>query len=72
MDALFSWLDASGYNYRIDETNDKDTYIIQFDMGRNWSLFFKTQMQFVFEYYNIKNAEVKMTDNTVIIKLIKY
>jgi hypothetical protein len=70
MDALFSWLDASGYNYRIDRVYDNvDTYIIQFDLGRNWSLYFKTQMQLVFEYYNIKNAEAKMTDNTVIIQI---
>jgi len=38
-------------------------------MGRNWSLYFKTQMQLVFEYYNIKNAETKMTDNTVILNI---
>jgi len=69
MDGLCSWLDASGYNYRIDTVDDINTYIIQFDMGRNWSLYFKTQMQLVFEYYNIKNAETKMTDNTVILNI---
>ena len=69
MDGLCSWLDASGYNYRIDTINNTDTYIIQFDMGRNWSLYFKTQMQLIFEHYNIKNAETKMTDNTVILNI---
>jgi hypothetical protein len=69
MDGLCSWLDASGYNYRIDTINNTDTYIIQFDMGRNWSFYFKTQMQLVLEYYNIKNAETKMTDNTVILNI---
>jgi len=69
MDGLCSWLDASGYNYRIDTVDDINTYIIQFDMGRNWSLYFKTQMQLVFEYYNIKNTETKMTDNTVILNI---
>ena len=38
-------------------------------MGRNWSLFFKTYMQLVLEYYKIKEAQCEMTDNTVIIKI---
>ena len=68
MDGLCSWLDASGYNYRIDTVNDIDTYIIQFDMGKNWSLFFKTYMHYVLEYYHIIDSECDLTENTVIIK----
>ena len=48
--------------------NDIDTYIIQFDMGRNWSLFFKTYIQYVLEYYNITDYQCDLTDNTVIIQ----
>src|SRR6476660_8888888 len=62
MDILGHWLDASGFNYRIDR-NDADnthTYIIYFNMGRKWSLHFKTRMQRVFEHYDIKDAEAEM------------
>ena len=71
MDILGHWLDASGFNYRIDR-NDADnthTYIIYFNMGRKWSLHFKTRMQLVFEHHNIKDAEAEMADNTVILKI---
>jgi hypothetical protein len=69
MDGLCSWLEISGYRFRFDSFNDVDTYVIQFDMGRKWSLYFKTQMQIVFEQFNIKNAESEMTDNTVMLKI---
>ncbi len=78
MDTLCLWLDASGFHYRI-ETNDicsnndnDDTikiYKIYFDMGRKWSLFFKTLMALAFEYHKTTYAEVKMTDNAVILKI---
>ena len=69
MDALRSWLDSSGYHFRIDRFNGVETYVIQFDLGRKWSLFFKTQMISVFEHFNVHGAEAKMTDNTVILEI---
>jgi hypothetical protein len=69
MDGLCSWLDASGYHFRIDRFNGMDTYVIQFDLGRKYSLYFKTQMKSVFEHFNVQNAEAEMTDNTVILKI---
>ena len=74
MNGLCSWLDASDYNYRIDSIDDNDdgnteVYIIHFDMGRNWSLYFKTQMEIVFEHYEITDSQCEMTDNTIVIKI---
>jgi hypothetical protein len=69
MEGLCSWLELSGYRYRVDTLNGADTYVIQFDMGRKWSLYFKTQMELVFEQYDIQNAEAEMTDNAVIIRI---
>jgi hypothetical protein len=71
MNALCLWFDESGFNYRI-ERNDNDNtdiYKINFDMGRKWSLFFKTRMELVFEHYKVKNAEAEMANNTVILKI---
>lgn len=69
MSGLRSWLDSSGYNFRYDISNGIDIYVIQFDLGRNFSLYFKTQMQLVFRQFNLKNAEAEMTDNTVILRI---
>jgi predicted DNA-binding ribbon-helix-helix protein len=69
LDALCLWLDESGFNYGLKKDKDIDIYKIHFDMGRKWSLYFKTQMELVFEHFKIKDAEVKMTDNAVILKI---
>ena len=69
MDGYCSWLEESGINYRVDRFDDTDTYVIQFDMGRNWSLYTIKAMQFVFDHYNAKDTQCEMTDNTVIIKI---
>lgn len=71
MDGIISWIEASGFNYKynINNNNNSNTLIIQFDMGKNWSLFFKTYMQSVCEYYKIADRQCEMTDNTVVIKI---
>ena len=69
MGGYCSWLEESGINYRVDTFDDTDTYVIQFDMGRNWSLYTIKAMQFVFDHYNMKNTQCEMTDNTVILKI---
>jgi hypothetical protein len=68
MDKFCSWLDVSGFQYRFDRVNNTDTYVIQFDMGRNWSLYIKTCMQITFERYGMKSAQCVMTDNALMIK----
>jgi hypothetical protein len=71
MDGIISWLEASGYNYKynINNNNNSNTLVIQFEMGKNWSLFFKTYMQSVLEYYKITDGQCEMTDNTVVIRI---
>jgi hypothetical protein len=67
IDKFCNRLDVSGFYYRFDSADNIDSYVIQFDMGRNWSLYMKTTMEFTFERYGVKNAKCKMTDNTLII-----
>jgi hypothetical protein len=71
IDGILSWLEASGVNYKCNNNNNNDlqTLVIEFDMRRKWSLYFKTYMQYVLEYYNIANSQCDMTDNSVIIKI---
>ena len=68
MDKFCNWLDISGFPYRLDSLDGTHTYVIQFDMGRNWSLHIKTCMQIIFERYGMKNAQCEMTDNAIMIK----
>jgi len=69
INGILCWIETSGFSYKYNNVDDAHTLIIKFDMGRNWSLYFKTYMQLVLEYYKIKDAQCEMTDNTVIIKI---
>jgi len=70
IEGTLSWLEASGFQYKYTNNNHGDytTLVIQFDMGKNWSLFFKTYMHYVLEYYHVIDSECDLTENTVIIK----
>ncbi|MGN6629386.1 MAG: hypothetical protein ACTHKJ_05850 [Candidatus Nitrosocosmicus sp.] len=69
LEGTFSWLEASGFNYKYNKNGDYKSLVLQFDMGRKWSLYFKTYMQQVLEHYKITESYCEMTDNTVIIKI---
>jgi hypothetical protein len=71
MDGIISWIEASGFNYKYSNNNSGDfnTLVIHFDMGKNWSFFFKTYIQSVLEYYKITDGQCEMTDNTVVIRI---
>jgi hypothetical protein len=72
IDGVISRLEASGCNYKYNVNGDFITLVIHFDMGRKWSLFFKSYMQKVLEFYKITDGQCEMTDNTVVIKISKY
>jgi hypothetical protein len=68
LDVVCSWCEASGFPYRYNETNDADIYTIRFDMGKKWAIFFGKQTQIILDELKIRNAEVKVTNNTVMLK----
>ena len=69
MDTLCLWLDESGFNYIRERNNDVNIYKIYFNMGRKWTLFFKTIMELAFEHFKVKDSEIKMTNNAVFLKI---
>ena len=69
LNGILIWLDASGFNYKYDTNGDFKTLLVNFNMGKNWSLYFKTYMQVVLEHYNITGANYEMTDNAVVIRI---
>jgi hypothetical protein len=70
IEALCSWCDASGFPYRHDndKTNNTDIYTIRFDIGTKYSFFIGKYIQLIHEYFEDKNSEVEVTNNTVIFK----
>jgi hypothetical protein len=69
IDVLLSWLEVSGFHYRHDNVNNADIYVMHFDMGRKWSLFFGKFLQFVFEDLKLKNIEFEVTDNMIVFRI---
>ncbi len=65
-------LRASGipYKHSIDEQNkNRHTFIIQYSMGRKWSLVIAEAMKRYFEPVSAKKPEYTITDNMVVITL---
>jgi hypothetical protein len=69
IDGTLAWLESSGFQYKFTNGGNFRTLVIQFDMGRNWSLFFKTYIQYVLDYYKITDSQFEMSDNSVMIKI---
>jgi hypothetical protein len=65
-------LRASGVTYKhiIDENNkNRHTFIIQYNMGKKWSLVVAETMKRYFEPVSAKKPEYTITDNMVAIKV---
>lgn len=70
IDILEYYLNASGFPYKhtIDEQNkNRHTFIIQYGMGRKWSLFAAEAWKISFEAVLAKEAEYTITDNMIAI-----
>jgi len=68
IDILEYYLEASGFPYKhtIDEQNKKrHTFIIQYGLGRKWSLFAAEAWRIAFEPVLNRGAEYTITDNMV-------
>jgi hypothetical protein len=70
LDFLESWIKISDYPYRHEETNNgqnKQSYVIQHDMGMKVSLYLATLCQFLFDELgqNKRRIEFDKTENTL-------
>jgi hypothetical protein len=72
LDAFFSILrnreKRSGFTYREYEEGKTKRFIIQHEMGRNWSVFFKAHFERVINNAGYK-TKIEYTDNTLIISV---
>lgn len=70
MDFVCRWCEASGFTFRHDRIYGADRYVIRFDMGPNWAIFFGKFVQTIGEQFKDKNLESKIINNTIFIKII--
>lgn len=72
LDAFFSILrnraKRSGFTYREYEEGKTKKFIVQHEMGRNWSVFFKAHFERVINNAGYK-TRIEYTDNTIIISV---
>jgi hypothetical protein len=65
LDVIETWIKISGHPYRHEVNYTRHSYVIQHDMGRNWSLYMAEQYRFVFEEFGLKKVEFDINDNTL-------
>jgi hypothetical protein len=65
LDVIETWIKISGYPYRHEANYTRHTYVIQHDMGKNWSIYMAELYRFLFEEFGIKKAEFDINRNTL-------
>jgi HicB family len=65
LDVVETWINVSGYPYRHDVNDTQHTYVIQHDMGKNWSLYLAELYRFLFEEFGLKRVEFDLNHNSL-------
>jgi hypothetical protein len=65
LDVIETWIKISGYPYRHEVNYTRHSYIIQHDVGRNWSLYLAELYRFLFETFGLKKVEFDLNDNSL-------
>jgi len=65
LDVIETWIKISGHPYRHEVNYSRHSYVIQHDMGKNWSLYMAEQYRFLFEEFELKRVEFDINDNTL-------
>jgi hypothetical protein len=69
LDMFESWLRVSGFVYRRDISDSVQTFVIQHDMGKRWSIYFEKLIEYVFEDLNEKKPSFDISDNLLSFKI---
>jgi hypothetical protein len=65
LDVIETWIRISGHPYRHEASYGRHSYVIQHDMGRNWSLYMAELYRFLFEEFDLKKVDFDINDNTL-------
>jgi hypothetical protein len=65
LDVIETWIKISGYPYRHEVSRTQHSYVIQHDMGKNWSLYLAELYRFLIEEFGLKSLEFDINHNTL-------
>ena len=65
LDVIETWIKISGYPYRHEVDYTRHLYVIQHDMGKNWSVYLAELYRFLFEEFGLKKVEFDLNHNTL-------
>jgi len=65
LDVIETWIKISGYPYRHEVNRTRHTYVIQHDIGKNWSLYLAELYRFLFEEFGLKKVEFDLNHNSL-------
>ena len=70
VDYLLTWLETSGFNYRVDETkSDIVTIKIQLDLGLKFSQFIAAKIKFILKTLKQTGVTVEFSDHIVKVRI---
>lgn len=64
LDVIETWIKISGYPYRHEVNYTRHSYMIQHDMGKNWSIYMSELYRFLFEEFGLKRVEFDLNNNS--------
>jgi hypothetical protein len=65
LDVIETWIKISGYPYRHEANYSRHKYVIQHDMGKNWSIYLAELYRFLFEEFGLKRVEFDLNHNSL-------
>jgi hypothetical protein len=65
LDVIETWIKISGYPYTHEVNYTRHSYVIQHDMGKNWSLYITELYRFLFEEFGLKKVEFDLSHNSL-------
>ena len=65
LDVIETWIKMSRYPYRHEVNNTRHSYVIQHDIGKNWSLYLAELYRFLFEEFGLKKVEFDLNYNSL-------
>ena len=66
LDVIETWIKISGYPYRHEVNHNLHSYVIQHDMGKNWSLYLAELYRFLFKEFGLKSVEFDLNQNSLV------
>jgi hypothetical protein len=65
LDVIETWIKISGYPYRHEANYTRHSYVIQHDMGKNWSIYLAELYRFLFEEFGLRTVDFDLNQNTL-------